>query len=146
MTDTHRNAPASTVPAKPNLTVRSTAVFEDIGGDVGSFPVQVLDADRPWLEIRMRLRQWTDDDIVFFRLANVHIASEDATEAKPTLLLPQGDWWAAVLDAVLEHIAFASAAFDRVAEKHEGVFTYVYGWEDGELREAEIHPADPREA
>lgn len=125
----------------PNLTVRSTAVFEDFGGDVGAFIIQVIDADRPWLEIRMRVRQWTDDDIVFFRLANLRIVSEDATDAKPTLLLPQGEWWAAVLDEVLEHIAFATGRFDRVAEKHDGVFTYVYGWEDGELREAEIRPA-----
>lgn len=129
---------------KPNLKVRTSVVLEDVGEDVYSYAVHVIDEDRPWLEVRLRVREWTDAGIVFFRLANVGIFSDDLTEAKPTVVLQDGEWWAAVLDAALEDVAFTSTSFDRAVERSPEVFTYLYGWEDGEVRESTIGPAEPK--
>lgn len=125
------------------LTVRSTGMLQDLGGNGYAQEIHVVDEERPWLEVRLGVREWTDADIVFFRLATVHITSEDATESKPTSALRDGGWWSAVLDAALEHIAFNTSAFDRAAERSPGAFTYLYGWEDGDVQEAEIRPAEP---
>lgn len=128
---------------KPKLEIRSTGVLQDLGGDGYAQEVHVIDEDRPWLDIRLGVREWDDDDVVFFRLANVHIESEDATGSNPTAVLVDGVWWATVLDEVLEHVAFATTRFDRAAERNEGAFKYLYGWEDAEVKESEIRPADP---
>lgn len=128
---------------KPKLTVGFTAMVEDVGRDEYANEVRVTDEERPWLDISLGVQSWTDADIVFFRLASVHIISDNLSESKPTLVLADGEWWAEVLDAVLEHIAFNSIEFDRAAERHDGEFNYAYGWEDGEVKDAEIRPAEP---
>lgn len=125
------------------LRVITTVTREDIGGDFYSYVVRVIDENQPWLRVRLRVREWSDAGIVFFRLTNIQIESEDLTESKPTEVLCNGEWWREVLDATLEDVAFTSSEFDRAAERHEGAFTYLYGWEDGEVKESEIRPASP---
>lgn len=126
-----------------NLKVQSTVVLEHIGDDVYAHSVRVIDEDRPWLQVRLRVREWSDAGIVFFRLTNVQIESEDLTESEPTVVLCDGEWWAEVLDAALEDVAFRTTEFDRAVERSPEVFTYLYGWEDREVKQAEISPADP---
>lgn len=118
-------------------------MLQDIGGYGYAQEILVVDEDRPWLEIRLGVQEWRDADIVFFRLANVHVTSANSDGAKPTLVLRDGEWWSSVFDSVLEHVAFNSTTFDRTAERSPDVFTYLYGWEDGDVQEAEIRPADP---
>ena len=128
---------------KPKLQVESTGILQDLGGNEYAEEILVVDEDRPWLEIRLNVHEWHDAEAVFFQLSHVHIASKDVDGAKPTLALRDGEWWSEVLDAVLEHVAFTSIAFDRAAERSSGTFTYLYGWEDGILHEDEIRPAEP---
>lgn len=125
------------------VTVRYTGMIEEFGPYETAEEVQVSDEDRPWLEINMGVQHWNDDDVVLFRLASVHMVSKNFSESKPTTVLREGEWWTAVLDAVLEYVAFNSIAFDRAAERSEGAFTYEYGWEDGDVKQAEIRPANP---
>lgn len=125
----------------PKLKVRSTGVLQDLGGDDYVQEVEVVDEDRPWLDIRLGVRESHDEGIVIFRLATVHITSADLAESQPTVVLSDGEWWQAVLDEVLEHVAFTTTRFDHAVERSEPVFTYRYGWDDGYVQESEISPA-----
>lgn len=100
--------------------------------------VQVVDPERPWLTVELHVYERSDTEIATFRLAEVHLYSENLDEAAPTSLLMEGAWWSSILKKVLEHLAFKSTEFDRAAERGGDTFTYLYGWEDGEVQEAEF--------
>jgi hypothetical protein len=96
-----------------------------------TYEVQAMDLDRPWLRVRLRVRQYRDDETAELRLERVMFrTSVDPGDSAPgtlTDLALTADWWKALFAEVLEHVTFHSPAIDR----DEGLLHY--GWEGEDI-------------
>lgn len=134
---------------EPELKITAKAQWPQGGVPI---VVEVTDPTRPWLKVSMTVYHSDtsisvrgddeDPESSFFRLGEVRVSVDNLHGAQPTQVLADSTWWRGLLTRVLEHLAFNSSDSDHAYER--GV-KLLYGWEDGEVEEAEFESAEDAE-
>lgn len=105
--------------------------------------VEVESAYRFWLRVVLHVQEWEQDDATFFSLIEMHAVRTQELDLTSEFLYDE-EWWDALLDASVEHLALRSQGFRRALE--DGRPTFRFAWEIGKIRTIEFAPDGANEA
>ena len=99
--------------------------------------VEVESSYRFWLRVVLHVEEWQQDDTTFFSLNEMHAVRTQELDLTSEFIY-DGEWWDALLDAALEHLALGSKGFRRALE--DGRPAFRFAWEIGQIRTIRFAP------